>query len=119
MGSLSRPGDGVLFLPAQRRESRLTHPGDFAGRPDLALGQGPVSSGTLYGIERAPGEIRARMLTVDRIVTLTDPPGRPRDNPPTPQDHMKETVLAGRFERCARRTAGGLVISVYARRGRC
>lgn len=119
VGSMSRPGDGVLFLPAQRRESRLTHPRDFAGRPDLALGQDPVSSGTLHGIERAPEEVRARMLTVDRIVTLTDPPGRPRDNTPTAQDHIKATVLAERFERCAHRTAGGLVISVYARRGKC
>ena len=114
---LTRPGDGVLFLPARRREPIMSSPGDFRGLRELALARHAIPSGTLHGIELLAPAIRTRMLTAGRIVTVNDPPGQPLDD--TPQERMKRAVLARYFHRCAVRDVTGMRIVLYARPGRC
>ncbi|WP_079152101.1 ATP-binding cassette domain-containing protein [Streptomyces sp. RTd22] len=114
---LTRPGDGVLFLPARRREPIMSSPEDFRGLRELALARHAIPSGTLHGIELPAPSIRARMLTAGRIVTVNDPPGQPLDD--TPQERMKRAVLARYFHRCAVRGVTGMRIVLYARPGRC
>ncbi|MFJ2198948.1 glycosyltransferase family 39 protein [Streptomyces violaceusniger] len=114
---LGRPGDGVLFLPARRREPIMSSPADFRGLRELALARHAIPSGTLHGIELPAPRIRARMLTAGRIVTVNDPPGQPLDD--TPQERVKREVLAEHFHRCAVRDVTGMRIVLYGRAGRC
>ncbi|MYR59056.1 hypothetical protein GTY54_23395, partial [Streptomyces sp. SID625] len=88
---LARPGDGVLFLPARRREWLLSRPGLYARLDDLALAGSPTASATLQGTELPAAEIRRRILAADGIVALADPPGQPLD--PYPQEAVKRDVL--------------------------
>ncbi|MCF3963753.1 hypothetical protein, partial [Streptomyces fuscigenes] len=69
--------DGVLFMPARRREWRMSYPGPYRGLRDLALRRGPVHSHTLEGVELPAPLIRQRVLAARRIVALTDPPDPP------------------------------------------
>ncbi|ASQ94018.1 glycosyltransferase family 39 protein [Streptomyces sp. 11-1-2] len=114
---LGRPGDGVLFLPARRREPIMSSPADFRGLRELALARHAIPSGTLHGVELPAPRIRARMLTAGRIVTVNDPPGQPLDD--TPQERVKREVLAEHFHRCAVRDVTGMRIVLYGRAGRC
>ncbi|MBO3678232.1 glycosyltransferase family 39 protein [Streptomyces sp. NEAU-YJ-81] len=114
---LGRPGDGVLFLPARRREPIMSSPEDFRGLRELALARHAIPSGTLHGIELPAPRIRARMLMAGRIVTVNDPPGQPLDD--TPQERVKREVLAEHFHRCAVRDVTGMRIVLYGRAGRC
>ncbi|RNF79982.1 glycosyltransferase family 39 protein [Streptomyces botrytidirepellens] len=114
---LTRPGDGVLFLPARRREPIMSSPGDFRGLRELALARPAIPSGTLHGIELPAPAVRARMLTAGRIATVNDPPGQPVDD--TPQERVKREVLVRYFQRCAVRDVTGMRIVLYARPGRC
>ncbi|WP_413798704.1 glycosyltransferase family 39 protein [Streptomyces iranensis] len=114
---LSRPGDGVLFMPARRREPIMSSPGDFRGLEDLALAERPVPSATLHGIELPAPRIRIRMLTARRIVTVNDSPGQPLDD--TPRENVKRGVLKKYFQRCAVRDVTGMRIVLYGRAGKC
>ncbi|MET9143678.1 glycosyltransferase family 39 protein [Streptomyces sp. NPDC004042] len=114
---LARPGDGVLFLPARRREWLLSRPALYARLDDLALSGSPAASATLQGTELPAAEIRRRILAADRIVALADPPGQPLD--PYPQEAVKRDVLHRQFEVCARVHVHGAQVLRYARPGRC
>ncbi|KUJ65639.1 hypothetical protein ACZ90_45830 [Streptomyces albus subsp. albus] len=115
--ALSEPGDGVLFLPGRRREPMLSHPWDFARLRDLALDRGPIASGTLHGTELPASGIRARLLSVNRVVTINDPAGQPLGD--TPQERAKRAVLREHFVPCAHRDVVGMRIISYARPGKC
>ncbi|MGY0062636.1 glycosyltransferase family 39 protein [Streptomyces sp. LZ34] len=114
---LTRPGDGVLFVPARRREPILSSPGEFRGLKELALARHAVPSGTLHGIELPAPRIRARMLAAERIAVVMDPPGRPPAD--TPQERVKREVLDRYFRQCAEREVRGMVVVLYARPGAC
>ncbi|MEU7582704.1 glycosyltransferase family 39 protein [Streptomyces sp. NPDC041068] len=68
-----RPGDPVLFLPAIARRVALVYPDGFRGGRDLALAASPAASGTLYGVEADPAELRRRLASVDRIWVVAEP----------------------------------------------
>lgn len=114
---LTRPGDGVLFLPVRRREPIMSSPADFRGLRELALARHAAPSGTPHGIELPAPPIRARMLAAGRIVTVNDPPGQPLDD--IPRERVKREVLARYFHRCAVRDVPGMRIVLYGRPGRC
>ncbi|MFE1776176.1 hypothetical protein [Streptomyces sp. NPDC059008] len=106
-------GDGVVYIPAARRDTALVSPDAFQGLRDLALAQGPQESGTLKGIEAAPRTIERAMLDTPRIVLVTDP-GAPA--PDTARDLTKQRVLERHFVRRSTRTERGRQVSVYERR---
>jgi mannosyltransferase len=113
----SRPGDGVLFLPARRREWLLSSPSVYGRLRDLALAESPVDSGTLEGTELPAATIRRHIDTARRIVALADPPGRPLE--PFPQETVKRQELHRHFEVCERVRVHGAQVIVYARPGHC
>ncbi|MFF5981338.1 glycosyltransferase family 39 protein [Streptomyces olindensis] len=113
----AHPGDGVLFMPARRREWLLSFPEVHGRLDDLALAESPTASRTLHGTERDAAAIRRHLLAADRIVALTDPPGQPLD--PFPQEEVKRRTLRTHFEECERTRVQGAQIIVYARPGRC
>ncbi|MFF9480639.1 glycosyltransferase family 39 protein [Streptomyces sp. NPDC014733] len=105
--------DGVLYIPAARRDTALVSPHAFAGLRDLALAQGPVESGTLKGIEAGPHDIERAILGARRIVLVTDPGPRLDDST---ADRTKQHTLDAHFVRCADRVERGRRVSVYERR---
>jgi mannosyltransferase len=109
--------DGVLFMPARRREWLLSSPGVYGRLPDLALKQTPAASRTLEGTELPAATIRDRILAVDRIIALTDPPGQPLDQ--FAQEEVKRETLRNYFERCGTTPLHGAQVVVYARPGHC
>ncbi|MFG2290627.1 glycosyltransferase family 39 protein [Streptomyces sp. NPDC048595] len=106
-------GDGVVYIPAARRDTALVSPDTFQGLRDLALAQSPTASGTLKGIEADPRTIERAMLDTPRIVLVTDP-GAPA--PDTERDLAKQRVLNSHFVRRSTSTERGRQVSVYERR---
>ncbi|TJZ59007.1 hypothetical protein FCH28_02350 [Streptomyces piniterrae] len=113
VAALARPGDGIVFVPDQRRDAALVTPSSFRGLHDLALAESPVASGTLYGVEAAPPRIRAAMLARKRIVVVTDIGSTPA--PATPRDRAKLATLAQHFTLTSSAEAGGRRVLVYVR----
>lgn len=113
---MSGPGDGLLFTPA-RRAWILATPGPYAHLDDLALATSPAASGTLFGTEVTPGELRARMLASRRIVAVQDVIGEPGDS--TGRGAAKLATLQAHFEVCGTRRVTRAQITVYARPGLC
>ncbi|WP_425246689.1 glycosyltransferase family 39 protein [Streptomyces sp. NEAU-NA10] len=68
-----RPGDPVLFLPSLGRRAALAYPKGFRGVRDLALQAPGDRSGTLYGREVGPGELRRRLAAVNRLWVVAEP----------------------------------------------
>ncbi|MEU7482479.1 glycosyltransferase family 39 protein [Streptomyces sp. NPDC042319] len=111
----ARAGDGVLFLPAARRDTALVSPAAFRGLDDLALREGPVAGGTLKGTEHTPARIRAGMRAHRRIVLVTD--AAPAAARPVPaREAMKKRVLAEEFARATSTETRGRRVDVYVRK---
>ncbi|MEU5242080.1 hypothetical protein ACH4UR_36810 [Streptomyces lydicus] len=113
VAALARPGDGVVYIPDQRRDAALVTPSSFRGLDDLALAEDPVTSGTLYGVEASPARIRAAMLARHRIVLVSDTDPAPL--PPAPRDLVKRAVLDRYFVRVTTADTGGRRVAVYER----
>ncbi|WP_168714126.1 glycosyltransferase family 39 protein [Streptomyces sp. A1136] len=111
----ARPGDGVVFLPARRREWLLSSPDTYAPLRDLALAETPEASHSLWGSESTPGRIRARLAGATRVVALLDPPDQPLD--PYPAEVAKREALADGFRLCSVTDVRGARIAVFARTG--
>ncbi|MEU9125180.1 glycosyltransferase family 39 protein [Streptomyces sp. NPDC048506] len=112
VGHVRETADGVLYIPAARRDTALVTPHAFAGLRDLALAQGPVESGTLKGIEAGPRDIERAMLGARRIVLVTDPGPYQADSE---RDRTKQRVLDEHFVRRSDRIERGRRVSVYER----
>ncbi|WP_244317488.1 glycosyltransferase family 39 protein [Streptomyces bauhiniae] len=110
---LSRPGDGVLFLPSRRREWLLSYPTVYARLDDLALARSPAASHTLEGTELPSATIRSHLLAASRVIALTDPEGQPLD--PFPQESVKRRTLREHFQECERVRVWGAQVVVYVR----
>lgn len=112
---LKQPGDGVVFVPAARRDTALVSPAAFSGLADLALARTPVASATLKGEEAEPARIRAALLGRQRVLLVTDsaevakPSGAARDA-------AKAAVLREHFRVVADRQVRGRRVTVYERR---
>ncbi|GAA2090849.1 glycosyltransferase family 39 protein [Streptomyces albiaxialis] len=111
---MTRRGDGVLYVPALRREGSLSHPAEYGGLRDLALARTPAASGTLWGVELPEAQIGARVRAAHRVLVLTDPPSRAGDAPFTARDEAKLAALRERFTLCARHNAGHMTLTLYA-----
>lgn len=114
---ISNKGDAIIFSPARRREWKLSYPGKFTGLTDLALKRSPIASASLEGEESSAGQIRMRMLSVKRIVVLSDPPGQPEDA--IKQEEIKREILRKYFQECSRTKEKGGQVTLYARSGSC
>ncbi|MFE0327529.1 glycosyltransferase family 39 protein [Streptomyces sp. NPDC003753] len=68
-----RSGDPVLFLPSLERRSALAYPAGFRGVRDVALGAPAAESGTLYGREVGPEELRRRLEALRYVWVVTEP----------------------------------------------
>ncbi|MGW7267272.1 glycosyltransferase family 39 protein [Streptomyces sp. NPDC054842] len=112
-----RPGDPVLFLPAIGRRAALAYPRGFRGTRDVALGVPAPASGTLYGRETGPAELRRRLAGLDRVWLVAERfTVRPSWYPEEPTERVKLAVVDEQFvprETYARR---GVTLRLYVRR---
>ncbi|MFJ6571304.1 glycosyltransferase family 39 protein [Streptomyces sp. NPDC091292] len=113
----SSDGDGILYMPARRREWALSYVKDYAPLKDLALRDSPVESTTLQGTELPAEEIRRNILNSKRIVALMDPKGQPLDQ--YPEETTKRQTLDQFFTECSRTEVKGAQVVLYARPGHC
>ncbi|MEU6313753.1 hypothetical protein [Streptomyces sp. NPDC047014] len=115
VAELKGDGDGVLFLPAARRDTALVSPGAFTGLSDLALAVTPAASATLKGEEAEPERIRAALLGQRRVLLVTDAAGVAKP-PSAERDKAKAAALREHFEVVADRQVRGRRVTVYERR---
>ncbi|MET9575362.1 glycosyltransferase family 39 protein [Streptomyces massasporeus] len=118
-----RPGDPVLFVPSVGRLAALAYPKGFQRARDIALRESAPRSGTLWGLEANPGELRRRLASVDRVWVVAEAHALdPRRPPSDPVERTKLAVLAGEFsvreEHVRReRVRDDMLLRLYVRRG--
>ncbi|MFD5831978.1 glycosyltransferase family 39 protein [Streptomyces collinus] len=96
--SRMRPGDPVLFVPSVGRLAALAYPKGFRRVRDIALRESAPRSGTLWGREATPGELRRRLAAVDRVWVVAERSALdPRRSRPDPVERTKLAVLATEF----------------------
>lgn len=67
VGTHSRPGDGVLFLPLRYRAAALAYPQDFTRVDDIALATSGVQAANLRGVDRSRRQVEEALLRRDRV----------------------------------------------------
>ncbi|MFH9004447.1 hypothetical protein ACH4E5_14530 [Streptomyces afghaniensis] len=112
-----RPGDPVLFVPSVGRLAALAYPKGFRQVRDIALREAAPRSGTLWGRETTPEQLRHRLASVDRVWVVAeayalDPRWSPRD----PVERAKRAVLAEEFTVREEHARGGVVLRLHVRR---
>ncbi|MEW2289706.1 glycosyltransferase family 39 protein [Streptomyces sp. NPDC047841] len=123
LGAVSRavargvePGDPVLFVPASARNVALTYPGAFRGTRDVALVAGAAGSGTLYGREAGPAEVRRRLARVERVWVVADRKLLTgRGAPGGPVERAKTDVLGREFLCQDETVRGPVTVRLYVR----
>ncbi|MER6281406.1 glycosyltransferase family 39 protein [Streptomyces sp900105245] len=112
-----RPGDPVLFLPVQTRNVALTYPGAFRGTRDVALVEGAAASGTLYGREAGPDELRRRLARLDRLRVVADQALLAGGwTPRNAAERAKLAVLRTEFVPGEETVREGVTVRLYVRR---
>ncbi|MFE9772844.1 hypothetical protein ACFYOV_14395 [Streptomyces sp. NPDC005931] len=115
-GRQIRPGDPVLFLPSAGRLAALAYPRGFRSGRDIALGESGPRSGTLWGRETAPTELRRRLASVDRVWVVAEPYAlRPGWSPSDPAERAKLAVLHRQFVPAEQHSGRGVVLRLYVR----
>ncbi|WP_369389588.1 glycosyltransferase family 39 protein [Streptomyces sp. CG1] len=109
-------GDAVVFLPEDVRNVALAYPRAFRGVRDVALVAGPAESGTLYGREAGPREVRRRLARLDRVWVVADHDllaghGTPRN----PVERAKLAVLNRDFTGQEPVLRDGTAVRLYVR----
>ncbi|MFE6195752.1 glycosyltransferase family 39 protein [Streptomyces sp. NPDC057838] len=112
-----RPGDPVLFVPSVGRLAALAYPKGFARVRDIALRESAPRSGTLWGREATPRQLRQRLASVDRVWLVAeryalDPGWSPAD----PVERTKLAVLAREFTVREEHVRGDVVLRLHVRR---
>ncbi len=112
-----RPGDPVLYLPSIVRRSALAYPRGFRGVRDVALRvPGPVS-GTLYGQEAGPEELRRRLGRLDRVWLVAEPFAlSPSWYPRSATERVKLAVVEEGFAPREQVVREGVTLRLYVRR---
>ncbi|MER7479381.1 glycosyltransferase family 39 protein [Streptomyces sp. NPDC126510] len=112
-----RPGDPVLFVPSVGRLAALAYPKGFRRARDIALRESAPRSGTLWGREAAPAELRRRLASVDRVWVVAEArvlnPLRP---PSDPVERTKLAVLREEFTVREEHARDGAVLRLHVRR---
>ncbi|WP_329217850.1 glycosyltransferase family 39 protein [Streptomyces sp. NBC_01485] len=112
-----RPGDPVLFLPSLGRRAALAYPKGFQGARDLALKVPGAQSGTLYGREVGPRELRRRLAAVSRLWVVAEPYAlRSRWFPGDPTERAKLLTVAEGFTPSWEYDRPGVALRLYIRR---
>ncbi|MFG2719642.1 hypothetical protein ACGFW5_15285 [Streptomyces sp. NPDC048416] len=111
VAATARAGDGILFIPAARRDTALVSPRKFTGLDDLALQESPAASGTLKGVEKSPERIYRAAVAHQRVILVTDADGAST----AAGDRAKQRALADHFVCVSDQRVHGRRVAVYQR----
>ncbi|WP_425588478.1 glycosyltransferase family 39 protein [Streptomyces venetus] len=112
-----RPGDPVLFVPSVGRLAALAYPKGFRQVRDIALRESAPGSGTLWGREATPGELRRRLAPVDRVWVVAEAYAlAPGWSPSDPVERTKLAVLREQFTVREEHVRDGVVLRLHVRR---
>ncbi|MEU1197144.1 glycosyltransferase family 39 protein [Streptomyces sp. NPDC005813] len=112
-----RPGDPVLYLPSIVRRSALAYPRGFRGVRDVALRVPGPASGTLYGQEAGPDELRRRLTRLDRVWMVAEPFAlSPSWYPHSATERVKLAVVEEQFVPREQVVREGVTLRLYVRR---
>ncbi|MEU6080524.1 glycosyltransferase family 39 protein [Streptomyces sp. NPDC047108] len=95
----AKPGDAVLFLASPRRKVAVAYPEKFAGLRDVALAKSAAASGTLYGTELPPRELKEALSKAQRVWLLDREDSDQRRVFRSAGERAKQEVLSDRFHR--------------------
>jgi mannosyltransferase len=113
-----RPGDALLYLPKTGRRLTETYPRAVAGVRDVALKSTGARSGTLYGVDASPAELRARMACLTRVWVLFDAgAGRPGWRTRDATERTELTLLERDFTPLAESRRRSGLLRLYERVG--
>jgi mannosyltransferase len=106
-----------LFLPSLARRSALAYPKGFRGVRDIALSAPAPVSGTLYGQEAGPRELRRRLARLDHVWVVAQPFAlRPAWYPDTATERVKATAVDEGFVLREEIVCTGVTLRLYVRR---
>jgi mannosyltransferase len=112
-----RPGDPVLFVPSVGRLAALAYPKGFRQVRDIALRESAPRSGTLWGTEATPEELRHRLASVDRVWVVAEADALdPGWSPPDPVERTKLAVLREEFTVREEHVRDGAILRLHVRR---
>lgn len=113
----AKPGDIVFFIPMSYRPVTAEYPAQWRGIRDIALGQSPLASDTLYGIDVSPAELLKRFTHVTRVWVYTQPANAAymASSRATPVD-KEEMSLVGRMKLVRRWVDGDKMLLLYQAR---
>lgn len=110
----ARPGDGILFLTADRRSIAEAYPEAFRGLRDVALRRTPAQAGNFGGTEFDPAEIVRRLTgaATTRVWLLEGPWRAPSL---VPRDRAKVDALQRDFRQAGVWRVRGVTLSLFQR----
>jgi mannosyltransferase len=110
------PGDIVFYVPFNMRVLGMGYRAPFEKLRDIALGQTPLASGTLNGIEVSPSVLPSRFTHVTRVWVVTGSGTYKFPTPTTSLDKEKMTLISG-MHIIHRWMAGQVMLTLYAQSG--
>ena len=114
VAAYGRPGDAVLYLPANRRAYSLAYPAPFRRLRDIALAESPVAAANLIGTQVPPATLRSRFTTVTRVWVIGQRSLRRLRHPVSPLEKT-EVALLKPFRLVRRWRTGQAMLSLYRR----
>jgi mannosyltransferase len=110
------PGDMVFYVPFNMRVLGIGYPAPFEKLRDIAVGQTPLASGTLNGIEVSPSVLQSRFTHVTRVWVVTGSGTYKFPTPTTALDKEKMALISG-MHIIHRWMAGQVMLTLYAQLG--
>jgi mannosyltransferase len=110
-----QPGDGVLYLPSNKRVFGMAYPAPFQRLRDLALARSPVAAVNLLGTEVPAPTLLARGARVHRIWLVSGRDGLVRLQNPVGPQQKAEAVLLRSFHLVRRWTVRGDMLCLFVR----
>jgi mannosyltransferase len=110
-----RPGDAVLYLPANKRVFSMGYPAPFRQLWDISLAKSPVAADNLIGTEVPVSTLRARFARVTRVWVVSGSSGLRMLQHPAGARQRAVVALLRRFHLIRRWRVAWDVLSLYAR----
>jgi mannosyltransferase len=110
-----QPGDGVLYLPSNKRVFGMAYPAPFQRLRDLALARSPVAAVNLLGTEVPAPTLLARGARVHRIWLVSGRDGLLLLQNPVGPQQKAEAVLLRSFHLVRRWTVRGDMLCLFVR----
>jgi mannosyltransferase len=110
-----KPGDIILYVPANGRIISTAYPGPFKKLRDIALAASPLASATISGTEVSASVLQSRFVHVTRVWTVMGTNADGSTGAVTPTDEEKLDLIWG-MKKIGQWWDGDTVLALYAKR---